>query len=312
MVSKEGVARKYGVPGVSARVQAVAARAGRIHMGNARPGSSGGEGSGSYWDLALDGMRRWWITLDRFERPVSQRLFELAQITSGDTVLDVATGIGEPALTVARQLGPSGRVIAIDQSAALLEFARDRAREAGVANIEFRQMDANALDIPDHSFQAIVCRWGLMFLNDLADALGRMRSGIVPGGRLAAAVWSRPEHVPIIEVRRSVMRAFDLPPSAVNPFSLSSPATLDAALSAGGFEEIHMETMSVAYTFGSVAEYIEYQQAVHGNRLAHLHAPSPERQAEFWSALAAKARAYAEPDGIVRLPSEALLVTARA
>jgi SAM-dependent methyltransferase len=257
-------------------------------------------------------MRRCWAELDRFERPVSERLFELAEIEPGDTVLDIATGIGEPALTVARHLGPSGRVIAIDQSAALLEFARARAHEAGVSNIEFRQMDADALEFTDRSLQAIVCRWGLMFLTDLAAGLGRMRQGLVPGRRLAAAVWSAPEHVPIIEVRRTVMRAFDLPSSPVNPFRLSSASVLPSALTAAGFGEIRVETMTVAYAFGSVGEYVEHQRALHGNRLAHLQTQSAERQAAFWSALGAEARAYAQPDGVIRMPSDVLLVTARA
>lgn len=274
--------------------------------------SSRGDSSESYWDLALDGMSRCWRTLEPFEQPVSRRLFELADIEADDTVLDVATGIGEPALTIARRLNPPGRVIAIDQSAALLEFARDRARVAGISNIDFRQMDADALDVPDRSVQAVVCRWGLMFLKDLGGALGRMRCSLVPGGGFAAAVWSRPERVPIVAVRRKVMRDFELPSPSVNPFSLSSPETLHAALSAGGFGQIRIETMIVTYAFASVEEYVEHQRDLHGNRLGPLHEQSRERQAEFWSALAAEARVYARPDGVVDMPSEILLVTARA
>jgi enediyne biosynthesis protein CalE5 len=281
-------------------------------MCESRAASSRGDSSESYWDLALDGIRRCESTLDRFERPVSLRLFELAGIEDGDTVLDVATGIGEPALTIARRLSPPGRVIAIDQSAALLEFARDRAREAGISNIEFRQMDADAIDIPNHSLHAIVCRWGLMFLKDLGSALSRMRCSLEPGGGLAAAVWSEPERVPIVAVRRKVMRDFELPSPSVNPFSLSSPDTLYAAVLAGGFGQIRIETMIVAYAFASVEEYVEHQRALHGNRLGPLYEQSRERQAEFWSALATEARVYARPGGVVDMPSEVLLVTARA
>ena len=118
--------------------------------------------------------------------------------------------------------------------------------------------------------------------------------------------------MPIISVRRQVMRAFELPPSSLNPFSLSLPAALDAALSAGGFGQIRMDTMRVAYTFGSVDEYVEHQRDLHENRLDGLHEQSRERQAEFWSAVGAAARAYTGPDGLVDMTSEVLLVTAQA
>ena len=80
-----------------------------------------------------------------FEQPVNDRLIELAEIETGHTVVDVATGIGDPALSVARRVGPTGRVIATDQSTAMLAVAASRARDAGLTNIEFRQLDANAV-----------------------------------------------------------------------------------------------------------------------------------------------------------------------
>jgi SAM-dependent methyltransferase len=264
----------------------------------------------SYWAQGLDGLRRSWATLEPIERPVSDRLFELADIRAGDTVLDVATGIGEPALTIAARLGRSGRVIAIDQSADLLQCARGRAREAGVSNVEFRQMNAEAIDVPDGSLQAIVCRWGLMFVEDLAGGLRRMRCGLASGGRLAAAVWSDPGKVPIISVRRSVMRDLGLAALPVDPFSLSVPSRLTTALSAAGFNGISVERMDVAYRFRSVEEYVDHTRDLHGTRLGGLRERSPERQAEFWSALAAAARHYARPDGVVDMSSEVLLVTA--
>ncbi len=268
--------------------------------------------SNAHWDLALNGMRRCWTTLDRFEGPVSHRLFELAEVGPSGTVLDIATGIGEPALTIAKRQGPGGRVIAIDQSEALLEFARARARDAGISTIEFRRMDADALDLADRSVQSIVCRWGLMFLRDLPAALGRMRRILEPRGRLAAAVWSAPENVPVIPIRRKVMVDFNLEPAAVNPFSLSSQSALRGALGAAGFDDLRIETSNVPYAFGSVAEYVDHQRLLHGSRLVDLQKQSPERQAAFWSALGAKAQPYVGSDGIVSLPSEIILVSGRA
>ena len=104
-----------------------------------------------------------------------------------------------------------GRVIATDQSAAMLAIAEKRARERGLTNIEFRLLDANVYDFPDDTIDAIVCRWGLMFLSDLTERFGRMRRSLKPGRLLAAVTWGEPDKVPIISIRRSVMRAFDIP-----------------------------------------------------------------------------------------------------
>jgi ubiquinone/menaquinone biosynthesis C-methylase UbiE len=264
------------------------------------------------WDLAGEAHCKCWKALEPAEQPVSDRLIQLARIGAGNSVLDIATGIGEPALSVARHVGPSGLVIATDQSAAMLDVAASRARASGVTNIEFRQMDANAVDLPDRTVHAVVCRWGLMFLKDLAGALARIRRCLVPGGRLAAAVWSVPQEVPIITIRRSVMRAFDLAPGANDPFSLSSEGTLAAAAAAAGFEQVRVERMSVAYEFPSVEAYADLQRELHESRLASLRERSPEQQAEFWRALATAAGAYADDKGVVRMPSEVLLLSAQA
>jgi len=264
------------------------------------------------WDLASEAHRRCWEAVDPAEGPVSDRLIELGQIGVGETVLDVATGIGEPALRIARRVGPAGLVIAIDQSSAMLAVAAARAREEGLSNIDFRQMDANFVELREQTVQAIVSRWGLMFLTDLADALGRMRRHLVSDRRLVAAVWSEPEKVPIITLRRKVMRAFGIAPGIYDPFSLSSEHALSAAALAGGFTQVRIDRMSVAYEFPSAEAYAELQQELHASRLASLRERPPEEQAKFWRALSDEARSYADHDGVVHLPSEVLLLTAAA
>ena len=129
------------------------------------------ESKPSVWDLASEAFLKTSKIDEPFEEPVNDRLVELADIDAGHTVVDVATGIGDPALSVARRVGPAGRVIATDQSAAMLAIAERRAREHGLTNIEFRQLDANAYDFPDATIDAVVCRWGLMFLSDLTVRL---------------------------------------------------------------------------------------------------------------------------------------------
>src|SRR5215470_148701 len=113
------------------------------------------------WNEVAQGWRRRWATFERDAQPLSDRLTELAHVAPGQRVLDVATGIGEPALTVARRVGPRGSVVAIDQAPQMLAMARERTGAAGVENIEFVEGDAETLVLEPASFGAVVSRWGL-------------------------------------------------------------------------------------------------------------------------------------------------------
>lgn len=263
------------------------------------------------WDIASEAFLKCSKIDEAFEQPVNDRLIDLAEISTGHTVVDVATGIGDPALSVARRVGPTGRVIAIDQSSGMLAVAERRAREAGVTNIEFRQLDVNAFDLPDASADAVVCRWGLMFLSDLPDALGRMRRSLKSGCCLSAATWSEPAKVPIISLRRGVMRAFDIPTGPNDPFRLSSADRLTAAAASAGFAEVHVTRSIVPYQYASPEAFVNVQRIAHESRLTSLLARPEDQQAAFWRALGDAARPYTGADDVVRLPSEILLLAAR-
>lgn len=268
------------------------------------------ESKPSAWDVAAEAFLKVAEIDEPFEGPVNQRLIELAGVETANTVVDVATGIGDPALSVARHVGPTGRVIATDQSKAMLAVAEQRARERGLTNIEFRQLDANRYDFPENTIDAVVCRWGLMFLTDLTDALGRIRRSLKSRRCFAAATWSTAGNVPIISLRRSVMRAFDLPASPNDPFRLSSAALLEAPAIAAGFDQVTVTPWVVPYEYASVDAFVDAQRMAHESRLAPL-LPEPDRQAAFWRAFREAARSHASADGKVRLPSEVLLLRAR-
>jgi ubiquinone/menaquinone biosynthesis C-methylase UbiE len=150
------------------------------------------------WDSVADGWQKWWKTIETGAQKVSRRLIELAEIKPGSRVLDIATGIGEPAITVANQVGHSsgsgGYVLATDISSRMLSIAKQRASSFGLQNvIEFKQGDAETIDLPTSTFDAVLCRWGLMFLPDLKAGLSNIYRLLVDGGRLAAAVWASPD-----------------------------------------------------------------------------------------------------------------------
>ena len=141
------------------------------------------------WDTAAPGLKDWGQSFVPQLQPFSERMVELADIQPGQRVLDVATGYGEPAVTAAYRVGPSGHVIATDLSPQMIALGRERVAERGLDNIDFREMDAETLDLPENSFEIAFCRLGLMYLPDPQMALERMHQLLVPGGRLVAAVW---------------------------------------------------------------------------------------------------------------------------
>ena len=134
------------------------------------------EGQRQDWDSVAEAWKKWWPYFERNMQQVSTKLCDVTGIKPGDRVLDISTGIGEPAITAAGLVGPEGSVYATDQSPAMLRVARERVSELGLTKIELVEADAEALELPEAEFDAAVCRWGLMFLPSPQDALRRIHS----------------------------------------------------------------------------------------------------------------------------------------
>ncbi len=116
-------------------------------------------------------------------------LVDQLQIAPGQRVLDLASGPGEPAITIARLVGPTGHVTATDLSAGMLESAAANARAAGVTNLETHCAPADDLPFPDGSFDRVTCRFGVMYFPDVRRALIEARRVLAPGGRAGFTVW---------------------------------------------------------------------------------------------------------------------------
>ena len=257
---------------------------------------------------------KWFHIMEGGAQPLSDRMVELAQIGPGSSVLDIATGLGEPAITAARSTGPSGLVLATDLSSEMLAFARQRASTAGLSNIEFRQMDANRLDVAESSFDAILCRWGLMFVSRLDDMLAAVRKCLRPHGRFAAAVWGPPEDAPSVSLgNRVVLRTLGLPPpdeGPMTPFALQDTEALMRRVGKAGFCEVRGEWFDVTYTFPTPQVFAEFRRDRAGelkDRISHVPA---HRQDAAWATVAEAAKDYATPDGVIRMRNRAFCLVA--
>jgi ubiquinone/menaquinone biosynthesis C-methylase UbiE len=266
------------------------------------------------WNSVADGWQKWWKITETGVEKVSRRLIELAEIKRGSTVLDIATGIGEPAITAANQVGNSGHVLAIDISSQMLSIAKQRAISLGLEQvIEFKEGDAETIDLSASTFDAALCRFGLMFLPDLRTGLSNIYRSLVDGGHLAAAVWASPDKVPFIAVAlNTVMKETKSPPPPAGtpgPFSLSDEIMLTNSLIKSGFKDITIERMDVSFDFDSAEVYTSFVYETAAPLQAMLANQPQERREEILKAITEAARKYTENDTrSVRLSNEAICV----
>ncbi len=267
------------------------------------------------WDQVAAGWHTWWETFERSMQAVSDHLVALAQLEAGQRILDIATGIGEPAVTAARRVGPTGHVVAIDQASQMLAIARERAAALGLHNIEFRELDAERLDLLEERFDALLCRWGLMYLPQLDLALQRMRQCLRPEGLLAAAVWSAPAKVPALSLPMTVSSQY-IPnppplPGSPGPFSLADREALERAFAQAGWSSVHSEAFPVNEEFASAGDYVRFLQAISplSVRLAKL---GVEQQERIWQAIHRTVQErYGRADGTILIPNETICLLAR-
>lgn len=267
------------------------------------------------WDSVAEGWKKWWNTIEEGAQVVSDRLVELSRIEEGDNVLDIATGIGEPAVTAARKVGSSGKVTAIDLSPGMLTIARERAREKGLENIiEFQEGDADAFRLPSSKYDAIISRFGLMFLPDLANALKTMREALVQDGRIAAAVWSSPQKVPAFvtpfEIIMKETGSPPPPPEAPGPFSLADTNLLKERFRQAGFQDIAIESGKVSFKLPSPKGYVDFVRSTAAPLTAMMAALPATRQEEIWNKVLDASKKFAGADGKPSFANEVIYVSA--
>ena len=222
-------------------------------------------------------------------------------------MIDVACGAGYPAFAAAARIRPGGIVVASDISPSMMAAASRAANDLGVDNIEFRRMDAEALELEDASVDAVTNAYGLMFCPNPRQALREAHRVLKPGGRVALATWDEPSKSPfftvITAVAASHLSLAPPDPTAPGPFRLSSSEELESMLRASGFANVRVESRPMSFTCESVAEYCQiFGDVAWKSRLAGL---SDSQRASFTDAVDRAARPYLH-GGCLRLVATSL------
>lgn len=196
---------------------------------------------------------KYWIQYSDMLReifaPLTEALIEQANIEVGQSVLDVAGGSGEPGLTIAEKVGPGGSVTCTDAVAEMVEAARYDATRRGLANVQFRQCKADSLLFADNSFDAVVCRLGIMFFPDPVAAVREMLRVTKPGGNVALAVWGKSEVNPFCYVVTNVLAQHvsspPADPDAPNAFRFAEPGKLARVMTDAGASEVNEHVLTL-------------------------------------------------------------------
>jgi enediyne biosynthesis protein CalE5 len=253
-----------------------------------------------------DAWGEWFDWTEQNFAPLTAWLRDQTGWRPGAHVLDVGCGSGFPALAAAAAVLPGGTVTAIDLSPKMIAVASKRAADVGLNNVDFREMDSDALDLPDETFDTVTCVCTLMFSPEPQRAVGEIRRVLKPGGRFGIVVWDEPSLNPFSLVLAGIMSTFiALPPlpgaDAPGPFRFAAAEALESVLQSGGFSTFTIENRTMTFDFPSVEAYLQIVSDVAG-WTRRLKALSASDQSRLRQAVAEAAGPYCV-DGRVRVGS---------
>ena len=199
------------------------------------------------WQETAKHWTRYSDTIREMFMPLTEALIESARIMEGQSVLDVAGGAGEPSLTIAERVGPTGSVTCTDAIAEMVEAARRAAASRGITNVQFQQCTAESLPFADESFDVAVSRLGVMLFRDPLAAFVEMLRVLKPGGAIACIVWHKNELNPFCHIVTDVVsRHVSAPPTdpdAPGAFRFAEPGKLAKILTDAGAADVTEQTL---------------------------------------------------------------------
>jgi SAM-dependent methyltransferase len=246
---------------------------------------------------------------------LTRALVEYARPLPGMRVVDLASGTGEPGISLAARVGPQGSVTAVDQSSDLLAIAAERARNKKLSNFTTHQADAHQLPLADRTFDLATCRFGVMFFSNVERALAELRRVLKPGARACFVAWGpmeQPYWQTTMKIVHQQVGGAMLPPGTSDPFRFSPAGSLSKVLSTVGFHDAEESTQNLPWTWpGDAEEVFDYFCAV-----SAPFRPMLERvPADQWPVIRAQAKAAIERYRVgdeIRFGADVILASGKA
>ena len=202
------------------------------------------------WDAIAEKFDLW---LPHIE-PAGEAILNAITVAPNSRILDVASGTGEPALTLAARVDKKSSIIGTDAAAGMIRAAQNKVAKSGLKNIQFQCMPAETLDFPDNYFDVVISRFGAMLFQDSARGLTEMCRVLKPGGQFALTVWYSAQTMPVMHWTYEVFK--DKIPAESHPpiekmVSLGDAEVLGGMLRTAGFTNINIGTHELSYNFES-------------------------------------------------------------
>lgn len=262
------------------------------------------------WNAFSIGWQKWDCLLMGFSKPMGNEIIHMLNPKDADLVLDVASGTGEPGLSIAKKLS-GGKVVISDLSENMLQVAQEKATRSGIKNIETAVCDVCELPFPDNTFDAISCRFGFMFFPDMLLAAKEMFRVLKSGGKVAAAVWDVPEKNFWVTASSSVigrnMQLSSPPPGAPGMFRCAESGLIQDLFKQAGFKNTSETEVNGKLKCGTTDVYWNLMTEVAAPVVAALSkaddATKEKIKREVYQVVTEK-----YPDGNIRIDSSALVI----
>lgn len=267
------------------------------------------------WGSLASGWAARHAFLRQHMQPVDDWIVDRTAPTSGQVVLEVGAGPGDLGHRMAALIGEEGRLISSDFSAEMVEVAQRLGATLGVGNVDYRQLDAEAIDLDDNSVDAVVGRSVYMLVADPAAALSEARRVLRSAGSLVFTTFTSPDRNPWWAVPAAVLvQRGDLTapqPGAPGVFSLGNPDTVRALVTAAGFSAVTAEPVDFVFRYTDDDDAWNAIVDLNGPMAVIVHGLPPDERAATRRAVLGGFERFRDADGTYRVPAQALAVHAR-
>jgi SAM-dependent methyltransferase len=265
------------------------------------------------WERSSDGWHAWDDVVAAMLEPTGRAMVQRLAPHARTRHLDVATGTGEPGLSIAA-IALDGRVVLSDFAEGMLSGVRQRVAERDYSHVDVVTADAGALPFADASFDSVSCRFGCMFFPDIAAAAREFARVLEPGGVVCVAVWAEPEHNPWALIpQRELSRVVALeppPPDAPGVFRCSAPGFMIEVFDQAGFDAITEEEVAITASLHPAERFWDFTAAVAAPVVAGLALTDDEGRARVRAATLAAVEPF-RSGAHLDIPGLSRIVTAR-